>query len=406
MTPKRIGIDARAYGWTGIGRYARNLLATVTAEARASSGSPLEFVVFVPARYARTVAALPRTRVVPVRDSYYSWYEQTGFLARLLSIKLDLLHFLNFNAPIGYRRPFVVTIHDLTRFHFPGQRHQNRFHQWAYARVFRSAVEGAQHIIAVSDFTRMELTQRFPAVSPKVSVVPEGIEETFFAPPSPSDAVVLQRLGVSSPYLLYVGLWMKHKNLPGLLRAFRMARAAGLAGTLVVTGDGESGGDQVRPLAAGEGIENVVTLPGRVSDADLPVLYRQARLFVFPSFSEGFGLPPLEAMASGTPVVAARAGSLPEILGDAALYADPHSSKEMAAALLLLDADPALRRQLQDRGFQRAAQFTWTECGRATLRLYRELTSPQHASPLVHWLSAPTHHETRTEEAHDSSGDR
>lgn len=396
MIPKRIGIDARAYGWTGIGRYARNLLATVTAEAQAATDIPLEFVVFVPARYAREVAALPNTRVIPVRDSYYSWYEQTGFLVRLLATKVDLLHFLNFNAPIGYRRPFLVSIHDLTRFHFPGQRHRSRFRRWAYTNVFHAAVKGAQHVIAVSQFTKGELVQKFPAVASKVSVITEGVEQRFFTLRSPTDDAVLRRLGISVPYILYVGLWMKHKNLPGLLRAFRNARMAGFSGSLVVTGDGEPGGEHVRQLAADEELEDVLILPGRVSDDDLPVVYRQARAFVFPSFSEGFGLPPLEAMASGTPVVAARAGSLPEILGDAALYADPHSPREIAAALLLLDADPALRQQMQERGREQAAQFSWTQCGRSTLNLYRTLTTPQHTFRLLHWLGAPTRHE-RTE---------
>ncbi|MDP3685236.1 MAG: glycosyltransferase family 1 protein [bacterium] len=379
----RIGIDARAYGWTGIGRYARNLLATVTTEARAATDAPLEFVVFVPARYARDVSELPHTTAIPVRDSYYSWYEQAGFLLRLLATKVDLIHFLNFNAPIGYRRPFVVTIHDLTRFHFPGERHRSRFHQWAYAKVFSSAVHGAERIIAVSQFTKEELIQKFPSVAPKVSVISEGVEERFFASPASSDNAVLRRLGIPTPYVLYVGLWMKHKNLPGLLEAFKAARAAGFAGSLVVTGDEGSGGEHVRHVPEAAELRDALILPGRVSDEDLPTLYRHARAFVFPSFSEGFGLPPLEAMASGTPVIAARASSLPEILGDAALYADPHSPKQIAAALLLLEADPHLRRQLQDRGRNRAAQFSWAQCGRETLALYRGLGVPQRTRATV-----------------------
>lgn len=376
----RVGIDARAYGWTGIGRYARNLLATVTAEARATGDVPLEFVVFVPTRYARDVSELPHTKVVPVRDSYYSIYEQTGFLLQLLGTKLDLIHFLNFNVPIGYRRPFVVTIHDLTRFHFPGERHRSRFHQWAYTKVFSSAVRGAERVIAVSQFTKEELARAFPSVSEKVSVISEGVEERLFAPQEPGDDAVLRRLGISTPYILYVGLWMKHKNLPGLLNAFKAACAAGFLGTLVVSGDEGSGGKQVRYLPEAAGLGDTLILPGRVSDKDLPALYRQARAFVFPSFSEGFGLPPLEAMASGTPVVAARAGSLPEILGNAALYADPHSPKQIAAALLLLEADPILREHLQRRGRARAAQFSWAQCGRETLALYRSHVVAQRIS--------------------------
>lgn len=383
MSVMRIGIDARAYGWTGIGRYARNLLATVTAEA-AATHQVIEFVVFVPPQYAQEVAALPRTRVIPVRDSYYSLYEQTGFLARLLTTKVDLMHFLHFNAPIAYRRPFVVTIHDLIRFHFPGQRHTSRLHRWAYRAVFASAVNNAQHIIAVSEFTKSELIKKFPSVNAKVSAIGEGVEERFSPTQSSADDGTIHRLGITRPYVLYVGLWMEHKNLSGLLHAFRLARDAGFPGTLVMTGDRTAGGEDIRTHAEREGIARALVLPGRVSDDDLPVLYRHARTFVFPSLYEGFGLPPLEAMASGTPVIAARAGSLPEVLGDAALYADPYSPRDIAAALLLLESEPQLREQLCVRGKARARQFSWKICGRATLDLYRgnsKLETPNPKQP-------------------------
>ncbi len=368
--PRKIGIDARAYGWTGIGRYARNLLATVTAEAQRTHAD-IEFVVFVPPQYAQEVSALPHTRVIPVRDSYYSLYEQTGFLVRLLRTKIDLMHFLHFNAPIAYRRPYVVTIHDLIRFHFPGQRHASTLHQWAYRAVFASAVTHARHIIAVSAFTKSELIRKFPSVAGNVSAIGEGVDMHFSPAATPTDDTVLKQRGITRPYVLYVGLWMKHKNLPRLLHAFRLAREGGLTGQLVMTGDRTTGGEDIHVHAHREGVADSLVLPGRVSDEELSVLYRHARTFVFPSLYEGFGLPPLEAMASGTPVVAARAGSLPEVLGDAALYTDPHSPRDIAAALLLLESDPQLRQQLRIRGFTRAKRFSWDTCGRATLELYK-----------------------------------
>lgn len=366
----RIGIDARAYGWTGIGRYARNLIRELT------TNSPHhEFVLFVPARYARAVAEYPRTRVIPVRDSYYSLYEQTGFLAQLLATRVDLVHFVSFNAPMLYRRPSVVTIHDLTRFHFPGAKHRDRLHQRAYRAVFRSAVSHARRIIAVSQFTKSELVRMFPFARAKVSVVHEGVEERFFRQGDDraveqADAAVLRRLGIGKPYLLYVGLWLKHKNLPSLLRAFRHLRQTGYTGTLVITGEGRPWDEDVRGLSTEEQVADAVRFPGHLADEDLPALYRQADVFLFPSLSEGFGLPPLEAMASGTPVVAARAGSLPEILGDAALLADPFDPVQMAGAVRVLGEDARLRAQLIERGSSLAHRYSWLACARETLAVY------------------------------------
>lgn len=367
-----IGIDARAYGWTGIGRYVRNLL-TELAEAaeRARASIPVrELVVFAPPRYARSLSSLPRTRVVPVRDSYYSLYEQTGFLKALLAERLDLLHFPNFNAPILYRRPSVVTVHDLTRFRFPGQRHRGPLRQLAYETVFRTAVQHARHVVAVSHFTKDRVLERFPAAASKISVVYQGVEERFFSPAGSGDDDVLLGLGIRRPYVLYVGLWMRHKNLPRLVEAFTMLRASGYSGTLVVTGEGRSWDEDVAGLVERAGVAPHIVLPGRVDDRALAALYRGADALAFPSLSEGFGLPPLEAMASGIPVVAARAGSLPEILGDAALFADPEKPAELAAALQLVISDAVVRAQLVRRGRERASGFSWRRTAQQTLAVY------------------------------------
>ncbi len=368
----RIGLDARAYDWTGIGRYARNLLAHLPRP------SGVQYVVFVPPRGTRGVADLPSTQVVPVRDSYYSLYEQTGFLRTLLATPLDLMHFPHFNAPILYRRPAVVTLHDLTRFVFAGQRRQSRIHQWAYERVFHATVRHATHIIAVSAFTKDELIRRFPGTAPKVSVIAEGVEERFVAGNRESaatsrDQEVLHRMKVSTPFLLYVGLWMRHKNLPGLIEAFRILRERRYRGSLVLTGEGRPWDEDVRALAQRAGVADHIRLPGLVDDDQLALLYRAADVLVVPSFVEGFGLPALEAMASGTPVVATRAGSLPEVLSDAALYADPNRPGDIAASIARILGNPALRDDVRARGRARAAQFSWERCARETFEVYRDV---------------------------------
>lgn len=374
----RVGIDARAYDWTGIGRYLQNLLLRLP-----SLHENLELTVFIPRRFCREAAERPRTTVVPVSGSYYSLSEQTVFLRTLLAHHVDLMHFPNFNAPIFYRRPVVVTVHDLTRFDFPGQKHRGRFHQWAYGRVFSSAVRNATRIIAVSEFTKQALEKRFRAAQGKTSVVYEGVEEDFFFVPASQSADDLEALRTQSiirPYLLHVGLWMRHKNLPTLLEAFRLLKESGYPGILVITGMGRSWDEHPFDLARAAGVAESVRFPGRVRDPLLRVLYRNADAVLFPSRSEGFGLPPLEAMASGTPVVAASSGSLPEVLGDAALFADPMIPSDFAAAVCRLRDDPGLRARMVAKGLSRARRFSWERCALETYAVY---AAAQRMRPLM-----------------------
>ena len=363
----RIGIDARAYGWAGLGRYVRNLLRHLTG----LPGAP-ELVVFVPRVYAREIAEMPRVRVVPVASSYYSLREQTLFLALLLRYRVDLMHFLHFNAPVFYRRPSVVTIHDLTRFLFPAQKHTGPFHQWAYEEVFRAAIVHARRVIAVSEHTRNDLLRFFPNVADRTVVIPEGIEHERYhtTTNSAADAAALARLGINKPYLLFVGVWMNHKNLPRLLEAFTDVRQQGFAGQLVITGVGRPHDEDVPGLVRRLRLSSSVILPGNVPEQILPILYRQASVFVFPSLYEGFGFPPLEAMACGVPVVASQVASLPEVLGDAADFVDPLSPGDIARGVSRVLRDAPHREGLIVRGLERVKRYQWSRCAAETLHVY------------------------------------
>jgi len=367
----RIGIDARALGWAGLGRYSRNLLKNIT-----ENDNENDYVVFAPKSFADELNNLPRTRFVPVTSSYYSLREQTVFLAAILQEKIDLMHFLHFNAPIFYRRPFVVTIHDLTRFFFPAQKNNGQFHQWAYEEVFRSAVLHSTKIIAVSEHTRSDLVRYFPQVTGKTSVAYEGVDGEVFKQEGNElvEKENLAKIGITTPYLLFVGVWMTHKNLPRLLLAFRKVKAEGYAGKLVITGEGLEHHVNVGQLAKELGLENDVVLPGRVSDEMLPILYRQAQMLVFPSLYEGFGLPPLEAMACGTPVAASRTSSIPEILGEAAVYFDPYSVEDIAESINKILLEEGLKEKMVDLGLLQAKNFNWKKCARETLGVYNTVS--------------------------------
>jgi glycosyltransferase involved in cell wall biosynthesis len=183
------------------------------------------------------------------------------------------------------------------------------------------------------------------------------------------DASVLARLGLDAPFFLYVGAAYPYKNLAGLIEAF--ARLDGDR-QLVLAGDQEDFGAALRKQAVAAGLADRVVFPGRVSDAELAALYGGALAYAFVSYSEGFGLPGLEAMSAGLPVVAASAGSLPEIYGDAARYCDPDDVRSIAAALGEVAADEQLRGRLVSRGRERAAGFSWRRTAEQTLGVYRE----------------------------------
>lgn len=378
-----IGIDARAYGWSGLGRYTRNLLRHLS---HLRNGP--DIVAFVPRAFAREVAELPRVQAIPVNGSYYSFQEQTVFLASLLRTRIDLMHFLHFNAPVFYRRPSVVTVHDLTRFLFPAQKHTGAFHQWAYEEVFRAAVLNAERVITVSEHTRNDLLRFFPFAASRTMVIPEGIEHDRYVhtADSATDEIHLSQLGITKPYLLFVGVWMNHKNLPRLLEAFHRVRSQGYRGSLVITGRGRAHDEDVPGIVRRLGLSDVVKLPGVVNEDLLPSVYRQADAFVFPSLYEGFGFPPLEAMACGTPVVASAVASLPEILGDAAVYVDPLSPDDIARGILQVLHHRECTEELIVRGIARVSAYQWERCARATAQLYASVAVPARA----HTISYPT----------------
>jgi glycosyltransferase involved in cell wall biosynthesis len=278
------------------------------------------------------------------------------------------------------RTPFVVTIHDLNYLDkasifgegFDGSSARHNLLTAAYRLELRK-VRRARRLIAVSSTTRNALVSA-------LGVDPETIAVTHEAAELPrdieTDPAALGRHGITRPFFLYVGSAYPYKNLPRLIDAFALdcSRAEG-AFQLVLAGDHEQFGTFLRSQAADRGIEDRVVFPGQVTEAELLSLYEAAHAYVFVSLQEGFGLPGLEAMAAGVPVVAARAGSLPEIYDDAALFCDPRDVESIASALSNVAGDEELRKRLIARGRQRAAEFSWKQTAEQTLVVYRDAVS-------------------------------
>jgi glycosyltransferase involved in cell wall biosynthesis len=236
------------------------------------------------------------------------------------------------------------------------------------------SVHEAARVIADSEATRRDVVELLGAAPDMVRVVPLGCDPRF----TPGDAEAARRtvaaeLGIEAPFVLHVGTVEPRKNLPGLISAFGQARRTRrLPQVLVLAGAPGWGVEPVRARIAAEGLADVVRLTGPVSEAQLLALYRAADLFAFPSLYEGFGLPVVEAMACGTPVVTANVAALPEVAGDAALTVDPRDETALAEALDRGLNDLELRARLRAAGPARAAAFTWERCAAATLAVYEE----------------------------------
>ncbi|WP_230470079.1 glycosyltransferase family 4 protein [Lujinxingia vulgaris] len=285
------------------------------------------------------------------------------------------------SAPVGAGFKTVITCHDLIPLQFPehymgkGHRYWQVYHR--YMRL-RDRWRQLDHIIAISEATASELKQRLKVSPERITVVPNGIDHAHFKPATP-DAIedLKQRFNLSGPLALYLGGYDFRKNTALLIRALAELPSSTEL-TLVLAGGGN---EETRAshdaLARKLGQAHRLRWPGFVDDRDLPALYGAADFFVYPSLAEGFGLQALEAMACGCPVIASNRSSLPEVVGDAALLANPGSAYGWGVSMSALLKDQALRARLREAGLQRAQSFSWERCARETAALYERLLSSQ-----------------------------
>ncbi|HNT30071.1 MAG TPA: glycosyltransferase family 1 protein [bacterium] len=366
-----IGIDARMIFYTGIGRHVLNL---VTRIPRLDPDN--DYRLFVRPEDEKRIAELigdenPRVTCVPTVSSIYNLREQTTHLRILQQARLDLLHVPHFNIPILYRGKLIVTIHDLIQAHFPSQETANAgLKRLAYKLVISLALRKAQRISVVSKYTRDDIIRTFHTPAEKIEVIYNGIDECWEKTTYDAGLAehVLARYGVKKPFLLYVGLSSLHKNLLRLIEAMQFVRKHSAHDIQLAI----AGKKDPRYLPQLEAkikelhLEQAVVFTDFLGDADLKIMYNSAEAFVFPSLYEGFGLPPLEALQSGLPVVSSNATSLPEVLGDAATYFDPTSVLDMAKAITSVLKDKKNIPVYTKR-------FSWDVFARQTLELYKSV---------------------------------
>lgn len=276
-------------------------------------------------------------------------------------------------------RPAVITVHDIVPFLVRADKEQTTFRHpfdGLFDSLAMSGLKKAAALIADSEFTRQTLITNLGCPAQKIVVVPLGVQHETFRP-LPVPAEFYRRFGLDPHlrYLLYVGSENPRKNLPRLLDAFQEVHRRFPEVRLIKIGSPEYTIEarRLRSRIKELGLQDHVLFYDHVSDGDLALFYNMADLFVFPSLFEGFGLPPLEAMACGTPVVSSNAASLPEVVGDAALTIDPLNTEELLKALLSLLSDQSLAAKMSEKGLQRAAQFTWERTARETIAVYERV---------------------------------
>lgn len=356
-----LAVDARMLARSGIGTYVSNVLPRVIGLFR---GERIHLL-----GDADELGRLPWTRggkvsVVDCRSPIYSIREQV-VLPRRIPADCGLFWSPHFNVPMLYRGPLLVTIHDILHVAMP--QYMPGMHKRLYARTLLAAVRSkARAVICSSRFTADELMRVVGVPASRIEVIYLGVDAGWFG----ADARARPQ---ANPYFVFVGNVKAHKNVAGLVDAFRLV-AERVPHDLVIVGKKEgfiTGDRTVEASAAALGER--VKFTGLVDEALLKRYVACAEALVLPSFYEGFGLPPLEAMACGCPVIVSDRASLPEVCGDAALYCNPDDANDIAARMLAVASSEALRGQLREKGIAHARRFTWDRCARETAAIIERL---------------------------------
>jgi glycosyltransferase involved in cell wall biosynthesis len=366
----RIGIDARKLHDFGIGTYIRNLLRQLARMDRQT-----EFVLLCRADDRETLATLGANfRPVIETAGNYSLAEQVRIPYALKREGVTLFHAPHYVLPPLVTCKSVVTIHDCIHLMFP-QYLPNRF-AYRYAKASISmAARRATRVMTVSESSKRDILRYVDTEPNKIDVIYNAYDERFAIDPREEDVVrVSERYQLQSEFVLYAGNVKPHKNLERLIEAFYLVRKRGLDHLkLVLIGDEISKYTALRRAVHRYQLHKYVRFLGYLPEETLAVMYRLAGVFVFPSLYEGFGLPPLEAMASGTPVVTSNVSSLPEVAGDAAVLVDPYDPSAIAEGIYRVLTDENLRRDLRHKGIARAGQFSWEQSVRRIRAIYGEV---------------------------------
>ncbi len=365
-----IGIDARLtyYRVGGISTYIRRLIGAFETLDAAPGGLDHRLTILHSRKARERLSA--RFGAASLWTPAHHRIERLALSVELARLRLDVLHSPDFIPPLRGARRHVITVHDLTFLHEP--EHKDAASRRYYNNQIQQAVAQADHILSVSEATRRDLIDMLNVPASKISVQPHGVDAQYRPLPAEDKTAASERLGIPAGCVLFVGTLEPRKNIPALLDAYAALPAdlrarhplllVGRPGWLV--DDITRGIDRLR--ASG----HTIIHRADIADADLPAVYNLAGVLVLPSFYEGFGMPPLEAMACGTPVIVSDNSALPEVVGDTGLLIDADDPATLTAALDRALTDDAWRSTARERGLQRAKLFTWERSARVALAAY------------------------------------
>ena len=373
----KIAIDIRRMTEFGVGTYIRNVVRTLgrldheTSYFLIGSSAKVKEIGPLPPNFKTVTLSYPER-------SFKSFWEFRTIVKRL---ECDLAHIPNlFSVPRGLPCPYVMTVHDMLE-HLSRARQQTGFWGAWHFQWTKRVLKGAARIFAVSNFTKIEIEKLFGIPSSRIEVVYNAIDERFLhGHASAADRqLISERYQVNYPFLLYAGRISPHKNVVRMIEAFSALKTelgkdqAYPDLKLIIIGDDVSGNPDLRRTVIRSGVQHDVRFLGFVPIEVLRIFYDAAKIFVFPSLYEGFGLPPLEAMAHGTPVVTSNVSSLPEVVGHAAVLVHPENVFEIMRALHRVLMDQPLREKMKERSYRQVTKFSWETSVRRIMEVYGEV---------------------------------
>jgi len=361
-----IALDVRKYNDYGIGTYIHNLV-----EQLALLDSPHRFLLFASPEEENTESFPKNWGVAPVRYGKYSLSELFFFAGKARAQGVSLFHSPHYTLPFGLKGRAVVTIHDLIHLRFP-QYFSLLQRSYSYGMIWH-ALRAARLVITVSEYTKQDILRTFRVREDKIVSIPLGVSEQFHKRADPSDMADFKfKFKLDHPYVLFVGNMKPHKGVDVLLRAFKETSALFPDVELVFAGSSPDSETSVQEMINLLGLSKKIKSLGRISNKELALAYAGGEMFVLPSRYEGFGLPALEAMACGVPVIVSDKGSLPEVVGNAALICESENYGMFADAMINLLRDPSLKNEMTAKGEEHSKGFLWSVTAQKTLDVYEK----------------------------------
>ncbi len=369
-------IDARIFSpkFTGIGRYTHELVKQFLVLR-----PDWKFTLFLAqSQYSDFLSEIEHNdfyktidiTLLEANEKMYSFHEQTTFLQKLNSIDADVFWFPHFNVPYFFRKKFVVTVHDLTLSKFPGKKMNSFVHRFVYFKILRHALQKSKHILTVSKNTKQDIIHDENINEKKITIAYNAVGNEFFEYyASLNDS----RSHENIPYFLYTGQHREHKNVLTAVKAFHLFLQNFPEYKFILTGKPNPLYPEVKEYIKKHNLSEQILLVGLVPEKKLLELYKHAKAYIFPSFYEGFGIPPLEAMAMHTPVIASNSSCIPEICENAALYFNPNDTEMLCTKMNELVKNKWLEEKLIDEGALQVKKYNWKESALIILKKFENL---------------------------------